>query len=45
MILLDLDRTENVTICNFAEKATQCAATVKVFTIMTLVYVPATVVS
>jgi hypothetical protein len=38
-------RSENVTMRRLTEKATQDAAAVKVLTIMTLVYLPATVVS
>ena len=44
-LLAEEARTENVTMRRLTEKATQDAAAVKVLTIMTLVYLPATVVS
>jgi hypothetical protein len=44
-VLAEEARTENTTMRRLTEKATQDAAAVKVLTIMTLVYLPATVVS
>ena len=44
-VLAEETRSENSAMRQLTEKATQDAAAVKVLTIMTLVYLPATVVS
>lgn len=43
-VLAEQARSENIAMRRLTEKATQDAAAVKVLTIMTLVYLPATVV-